>query len=79
MHLSADGIFRDGSHANITIRLYGKLDQFAKFKHANISNFTVSEIRVILTTCDSRMKVFMPSMDPDYFRTCPKEEFVMFQ
>ena len=39
----------------------------------------ISEIRVILTTCDSRMKVFMPSMDPDYFRTCPKEGFVMFQ
>ena len=32
---------RDGSHANITIRLYGKIDQFAKFKHANISNSTV--------------------------------------
>ena len=39
--MSADGAFRDGSDANITIRQHGKMDQFAKFKHANISNFTV--------------------------------------
>ena len=34
---------RDRSHANITIRLYWKIDQFAKFEHANISNSTVSD------------------------------------
>ena len=40
-YLSADGVFLDGSYANITIRYYGKMDQLAKFNLANISNFTV--------------------------------------
>ena len=37
----SDGAFGDGSHANITIRYYGKTDRFAKYMLANISNFRV--------------------------------------
>ena len=35
--------FLDGSHANITIRYYGKMDRFANFNLANIWDFTVQE------------------------------------
>ena len=37
----SDGAFGDGSQANITIRYYGKTDQFAKYRFPDISNFTV--------------------------------------
>ena len=37
----SDGAFGDGPHANITIHYYRKKYQFARYRHANISNFTV--------------------------------------
>ena len=37
----SDGAFGDGPDANITIRYYLKMDQLAKYKIANNSNFTV--------------------------------------
>ena len=37
----SDGAFGDGPDANITIRYYRKMDRLAKYKLANISNFTV--------------------------------------
>ena len=36
-----DGAFGDGSQANITIRYYGKMERLARYRFANISNFTV--------------------------------------
>ena len=35
------GLFGDGSHPNISNCYYGKMDQFAKYRFVNISNFTV--------------------------------------
>ena len=38
----------------------------------------IPEIGVSLTPYNKRMSVVMPKSDPDYFRTCLKEELFMF-
>ena len=43
-----------------------------------MSGLKIPEVGVTLTTYNKRMRVVMPYSDPYYFRTCLKEEFLMF-